>query len=91
MYFLEAVSTSAGLIKPASTVSEMMREATEDSFLFNSKRSLTDWLLIATPSLILKHEGIYFRHYLFSLTRHINDTLIMFNILETQTMTFPIF
>ncbi len=39
MYFLEVVSTSAGLIKPASTVSEMMREATEDSFLFNSKRS----------------------------------------------------
>ena len=42
MYFLEVVSTSAALIKPASTVSEMMREATDDSFLFKSKRSLTD-------------------------------------------------
>lgn len=42
MYFLEAVSISADLINPASNVSDIMREAIDESFLFNSNLSLTD-------------------------------------------------
>ena len=73
MYFLEAVSTSAGLIKPASTVSEMMREATEDSFLFNSKRSyiyqMITFLYYSILFYILffkfYHKLCNFSHYLY--------------------------
>ena len=44
MYFLEAVSISAGLINPASNVSEIIRDAIEESFFDNSNLSLTDCL-----------------------------------------------
>ena len=42
MYFLDAVSISAGLIKPASNVSEIIRDAIKESFFDNSNRALTD-------------------------------------------------
>ena len=38
MYFFDVVSLSAGFIRPASTVSEIIREAMDESFLFNSNR-----------------------------------------------------
>ncbi len=43
-YFLDVISGSDNFINPASKVSEIILEATEESFLFIPKRSLTDWL-----------------------------------------------
>jgi len=42
MYFFEVVSMSADFIKPASTVSEIIREATGESFFDSANLSLTD-------------------------------------------------
>ena len=36
IYFFDAVSISAGFINPASIVSEIIRDATEESFLVSS-------------------------------------------------------
>lgn len=40
--FFDVVSELAGFIKPFSTVSDMIREATEESFFPSSNRSRTD-------------------------------------------------
>ena len=48
IYFLEAVSISAALINPASTVSEIIRDTTDTSFILSLQKPL-EWPLV--PSL----------------------------------------
>ena len=55
MYFLDAVSISAGIINPASIVSDIIRDAIDESFFDNSNLSLIDWLFIFSPSSYFKH------------------------------------
>ena len=53
MYFFDVVSLSAGFIRPASTVSEIIREAMDESFLFNS----LSYRLVIDSLSILIHQA----------------------------------